>query len=112
FLLLSSWRPNSCPPTAPLQTRHDRAARDPAIPAVDRPPHAQTPLLAPRARDLPRRPALLGRGEPPLAEPGNPGLAGGRRGLSRPPVRGYESVRHPRQTRHHYAKGHTVSKEN
>lgn len=41
-----------------------------------------------------------------MAVASDPGPAGGRRGLPRPPLRGRQPVRHPRQEGHHHAEGH------
>jgi hypothetical protein len=49
--------------------------------------------------------AACGRGHA-VAVAGHPGAAGGLRGVPGAPVRGHESMRHPRQARHHHAKGY------
>lgn len=41
-----------------------------------------------------------------MAVASDPGPAGSRRGLPRPPLRGRQPVRHPRQEGHHHAEGH------
>jgi hypothetical protein len=107
-----SRRPYSPSPTTPLQTRHDRPARDTAVPAINRPPHAETPLLTPRPRNMRRHPTTLGGHEFTMAEPSNPGAAGGRRGISRSSIRGHEPVRDTCETGHNHAEGHTISEEN
>ena len=86
---------------APLPPRHGRPPRDPPLPEVDRAPHPQAPVPAPRPRD---RPGLQDR--PPLPGLGRPRAPGGRRGLPRRPLRGHQPLRDPRQARDHHAEGH------
>jgi len=95
---------------ATLQTRHGGAARDPKVPAHDGPAAAEAAVLAAGARGRADRAAQRHR-RSALAEPGHPGAAGGRRGLSRPSLRGHEPLRHSRQTRHHHAEGYSASEE-
>ena len=59
-----------------------------------------------------RHPTTLGGHEFTVAEPGDPGIAGSCRGVSRTPIRGHKFVRDTCETGHNNAEGHTVSEEN
>src|SRR2546423_4350841 len=59
-----------------------------------------------------RRPAPLSGYESTMAESGNPGVAGSRRGVSGASVRGHESVRDTCETGDNHAEGYTISEEN
>lgn len=59
-----------------------------------------------------RHPTPLGGHKFTVAEPGDPGIAGGRRGLSRTSIRGHKSVCDTCETGHNHAEGHTISEEN
>ena len=59
------------------------------------------------ARDLQQHgPGIVGGDA--VAEPSDPGAPGSRRGLSGAFVRGYESMRHPCESRHDHAEGYSV----
>ena len=59
-----------------------------------------------------RHPTTLGSHEFTVAEPGDPGIAGGRRGVSRTSIRGHKSVCDTCKTGHNHAERHTISEEN
>jgi hypothetical protein len=59
-----------------------------------------------------RHPTTLGGHEFTVAEPGDPGVAGGRRGVSRTSIRGHKPVRDTCETGHNHAEGHTTGEEN
>ncbi|VAI41912.1 unnamed protein product [Triticum turgidum subsp. durum] len=85
----------------PLQARHGGAEGDPQVPEEHGSAHPQAALPAPGAGD---RPGLQDGSAVP--EPRRARAPGGRRGVPRRAVRGYQPLRHPRQTRHHHAQRH------
>ena len=92
---------------APLPTGYGCAARDQALPEVDGVADPEAAVPATGARDSARLQDGLA-----LPVVGRDGAAGGERGLPGRPLRGHQSVRHPRKARHHHAERHPARTQN
>ena len=98
------WRSEETPQ---IQTRNGRSPRNSTIPEVDRASYSQVAIPTSCPWDRPRlqdRPAI-----PVVCCYGSARSVGGLPGW---PLRGHQSVRHPRQTSNHHAQGHPVGSTN
>jgi len=93
---------------APVPPGDRRAPRDPQVPEVDRPPHPQAAVPAPRARDRVRTRQGWRGNRHPLPVPRPDGAPGGRRSVPRRPLRGHQPLCAPRKSRHHLPQGHAA----